>query len=74
MVKVPSAADADAAAVGAGGWNASLCNCASSHPTARAVSRTPGHKSGRTAEVDPGVGVRSPQILRQPLARTLPLV
>lgn len=37
MVKVPSAADA---AVGAGGWNASLCNCASSHPTARAVSRT----------------------------------
>lgn len=34
----------------------------------------PGHKSGRTAEVDPGVGVRSPQILRQPLARTLPLV
>ena len=43
MVKVPSAADAaDAAdaAVGAGGWNASLCNCASSHPTARAVSRT----------------------------------
>lgn len=37
MVKVPSAADA---AVGAGGWNASLCNCASSHPAARAVSRT----------------------------------
>ncbi|SLY75001.1 Uncharacterised protein [Klebsiella pneumoniae] len=40
MVKVPSAADAADAAVGAGGWNASLCNCASSHPTARAVSRT----------------------------------
>ncbi len=37
MVKVPSAADA---AVGAGGWNASLCNYASSHPAARAVSRT----------------------------------
>ncbi len=37
MVKVPSAADA---AVGAGGWNPSLCNCSSPHPAARAVSRT----------------------------------
>ena len=66
MVKVPSAADAADAAVGV---QLRL------HPSDRPRGiANPGHKSGRTAEVDPGVGVRSPQILRQPLARTLPLV
>ncbi|STT03449.1 Uncharacterised protein [Klebsiella pneumoniae] len=71
MVKVPSAADA---AVGAGGWKrfaVQLRLLPSGRPCGIA---NPGHKSGRTAKVDPGVGVRSPQILRQPLARTLPLV